>query len=163
MIVCQNFQQEPSPPPLSGTHVTDIHYVSTSVPKWMRFPFSLCDSLAHFTYQCPLIVEYRRHQLTLIQNHLTIVPHMMQVTTPIPSLDTIKITSPKPESLPTPPWLINRLSEDIPPNPVDSLVQFPQEILPPTKVYPLQYLEIWFMTSELSQHTYDIPSTSSPI
>jgi hypothetical protein len=118
--VRQTFQQEPSPPPLSGTHVTDIHYVSTSVPEWMRCPCSLCDSLAHFTYQCPLIIEYRRHQLTLIQNHLTTSPHVMQVTPPIPSPDTVNITSPEPESLPTPPWFMDRLSEDIPPNPPNS-------------------------------------------
>jgi hypothetical protein len=49
--VRQTFQQDPSPPPLSGTHVTDIHYVSSSVPERMRCPCTLCDSLAHFTYQ----------------------------------------------------------------------------------------------------------------
>jgi hypothetical protein len=34
----------------------------------MRCPFSLCESLDHFTYQFPMIIEYRHRQLTLIQN-----------------------------------------------------------------------------------------------
>jgi hypothetical protein len=59
----QIFQQEPTP-----THVTDIHYVTTSVNERMRCPFSLCESIDHFTYQCPMIIEYRYHQLALIQN-----------------------------------------------------------------------------------------------
>jgi hypothetical protein len=123
--VRQTFQQDPSPPTPSGTHVTDIHYVSTSVTERMRFPCSLCDSLAHFTYQCPLIIEYRRRQITLIQNPPTTSPHVMQVIPPIPSPDTVHITSPEPESLPTPPWFMDRLSEDIPPNPPNSPVHFP--------------------------------------
>jgi hypothetical protein len=89
--VCQTFQQDPSLPPLSGTHITDIHYVSTSVPERMRCPCSLCDSLAHFTYQFPLIIEYRCRQITLIQNHSTTSPHVMQVTPPIPSPDIVNI------------------------------------------------------------------------
>jgi hypothetical protein len=129
----------------------------------MRFPCSLCDSLAHFTYQCPFIIEYRRHQITLIQNHSTTSPHVMQVIPPIPSPDTVLITSPKPESLPTPPWFMDRMSEDVPPNPPNSLVHFPNEILPPTIVYNPQYLDIWFMSSEPSHHHCDTPSTSSPL
>jgi hypothetical protein len=54
--VCQSFQQEPTP-----THVTDIHYVTTSVNEHMICPCSLCESLDHFTYQCPMIIEYRHH------------------------------------------------------------------------------------------------------
>jgi hypothetical protein len=71
--VRQTFQQDPSPPTPSGTHVTDIHYVSTSVTEWMRFPCSLCDSLDHFTYQCPLIIEYRssNNPYSKSFNHLT--------------------------------------------------------------------------------------------
>jgi hypothetical protein len=124
----------------------------------MRFPCSLCDSLAHFTYQCPLIVAYRSSfkPYSTTFDHLTKGP-------PYPSLDTVNITSPEPESLPTPPWFIDRLSEDIPPNPPNSLVHFPQEILPPTTVYPPQCLDIWFMSSKPSQHGCDIPSTSSPL
>jgi hypothetical protein len=87
----------------------------------------------------------------------------MQVIPPIPSPDTVHITSPEPESLPTPPWFMDRLSEDIPPNPPNSLVHFPQEILPPTTVYNPQCLDIWFMSSEPSHHSCDTPSTSSPL
>jgi hypothetical protein len=57
---------------------------------------------------------------------------------------------------------MDRLSEDFPPNPPNSLVHFPQEILPPTTVYNPQYLDIWFMTSTPSHHSCDTPSTSSP-
>jgi hypothetical protein len=163
MTICQNFQQEPSPPPLLSTHITEIYYVSTAVPEQMRFPYSLCDSLAHFTYQCPLIIEYRRRQITLIQNHSTTSPHVMQVNPPIPSPDIVDITSHEPESLPTPPWFMDRLFEDIPPNPPNSPVHFPQEILPPITVYPPQYLDIWFMSSKSSQHTCNIPSLYSPL
>jgi hypothetical protein len=161
--VRQTFQQEPSPPPLSGTHVTDIHYVSTSVPEWMRFPCSLCDSLAHFTYQCPLIVEYRASSINPYSKSFDHLTSCDASTPPIPSPDTVNITSPEPESLPTPPWFMDRLSEDIPPNPPNSPVHFPQEILPPTTVYPPQCLDIWFMSSEPSQHGCDIPSMSSPL
>jgi hypothetical protein len=85
------------------------------------------------------------------------------LTTGPASLDTVNITSPKPESLPTPPWFIDRLSEDIPPNPPNSPVHFPQEILPPTTVYHPQCLDIWFMSSEPSHPVCDISSTSSPL
>jgi hypothetical protein len=123
----------------------------------MRFPCTLCDSLAHFTYRCPLIVAYRGHHSTPIQPHLTTSPLVLH------SLDTVNITSPEPESLPIPPWFTDRLSEDIPPNPPNSLVNFPQEILPPTTVYHPQCLDIWFMSSEPSHPVCDIPSTSSPL
>jgi hypothetical protein len=136
----------------SSTHVTDIHYVMTSVNERMRFPFSLCESLDHFMYQCPTIIEYRRRQMALIQNPPTTSLPVMQVIPPIPSPDTVHITSPKPELLPTPPWFMDRLSEDFPPNPPNSSVHFPQEILPPTTVYNPQCLDIWFMSSTPSHH-----------
>ena len=129
----------------------------------MRCPCSLCDSLDHFTYQCPLIIEYKRRQVTLLQNHSTTSPHVTQVTTPFPSLDIVHITSLEPESLPTPPWFMDRMSEDFPPNPPNSPIHFPQQILPPTTIYNPQYIDIWFMPSEPSQHSCDIPSTSSPL
>jgi hypothetical protein len=88
---------------------------------------------------------------------------MMQMIPSIASLDTIHITSLEPESLPIPPWFMDRLSEDIPPNPPNSPVHFPQEILPPTIIYNPQCLNIWFMSSMPSQHSCDTPSTSSPL
>jgi hypothetical protein len=92
-------------------------------------------------------------QITLIQDPMTTSPPMMQVTPPIPYLDTIHITSPKPESLPTPQWFMDKLFEDIPPNPPNSIVHYPQENLPPTIVYSPQCLDIWFMSSEPSHHS----------
>jgi hypothetical protein len=147
--------------PLS-TYVTGIHYVTTLVNERMSFPCSLCDSLDHFTYQCPSIIEYRRRQMALIQNPPTTPLPMMQVIPPIPSPDIVHITSPEPESLPIPPWFMDRLSEDFPLNPPNSLEHFPQEILPPTTVYNPQYLDIWFMTSMPSHYNCNTPSTSSP-
>jgi len=105
MKVSQIFQQDPSPPTSLSTHVTDIHYVSTLVNEWMRLPCSLCESIDHFMYQCPLIIEYKCRQMELIQNPLTTSLSVLQVIPPIPSPDTIHITSPELESLPTPPWL----------------------------------------------------------
>jgi hypothetical protein len=46
----QKFQNDPRPATSSTTNITDILYVTTSVNECMRCPFSLCDSLAHFTY-----------------------------------------------------------------------------------------------------------------
>jgi hypothetical protein len=123
--VCQSFQQDPSPSTSLSTHVTDIHYVTTSVNERMRFPFSLSKSLDHFTYLCPTIIEYKCHQMALIQNSPNPSLPMMQVIPHIPSPDTIHITSPKPESLPIPPWFMDRLSEDFPPNPPNSPIHFP--------------------------------------
>jgi hypothetical protein len=60
-VVRQNFQNNPSPATSSSTNITEIHYVTTSVNERMRCPCSLFDSLAHFTYQCPMILEYRQH------------------------------------------------------------------------------------------------------
>jgi hypothetical protein len=58
-IVSRDFQNNPRPATTSTTPITDIRYVTTSVNERMRCPCSLCDSLAHFTYQCPMIIEYR--------------------------------------------------------------------------------------------------------
>jgi hypothetical protein len=160
--VRQRFQPDPSPLMSSSNHVTDIHYVTTSVNEWMRFPCSLCDSLHHFTYKCPSIIEYRRRQMTLIQNPPTTPLPLMQVIPPFPSPDTVHITSPEPKSLPTPPWFMDRLSDYLPPNPPNSPVHFPQEILPATNVYNPQCLEIWFMSSTPSHDSCDTTSTSSP-
>jgi hypothetical protein len=155
--VCKTFQQEPSPPPLSGTHVTNIHYVSSSFSEQMRSPCALYDSLYHFTYLFPLIVLYRGHHSTPIESHPNTSPLVL------PSLYTVKITSPKPQSLPNPPWLRDILSEDILPNPPNALVHFPHEILPLTTVYHPQCLDIWFMSSDPSCPVCDISSPSFPL
>jgi hypothetical protein len=147
MTVCQIFQQEPPPSASSSTRVTDIHYVTTSVNEWMRFPFSLCESLDHFTYQCPTIIEYRHRQMALIQNPPNPSLPAIQVIPPTPSPDIVHILSPEPEALPTPPWFMDNLYEDFPPNPPNSLVHFPMEILRPTTIFNPQYLDIWFMSS----------------
>jgi hypothetical protein len=143
-VVCQSFQQEPTP-----AHVTDIHYVTTSVNECMRCPFSLCESLDHFTYQCPMIIEYRHRQLALIQNP-TPPPPTEPVSTLTPSLDMVHIFSPEPEALPTPPWFLDDVYEESPPNPPNSPIYFPTKILRPTTIFNPQYLDIWFMSSETS-------------
>jgi hypothetical protein len=101
--------------------------------------------------------------MTLIQNPPNTSPPMMQVIPHIPSPATVHITSLEPKSLPIPPWFVDKLSEDVPPNPPNSLIHFPQEILLPTTFYPPRCLDIWFMSSKPSHHGCDIPSTSSPL
>jgi hypothetical protein len=108
--VCQSFQNEPNPTTSSLQKIIDIHYVTTSVNEHMRFPCSLCESLDHFTYQCPMIIEYKQHQLTLIQ---TPTKSMVDLTS---SLEILHIISLEPEALPTPPWFLDDLSKDSPPN-----------------------------------------------
>jgi hypothetical protein len=92
--VRQRFQQEPTPSTSSQTHITDIHYVTTSVNEWMRCPCSLCNSLDHFTYQCPTIIEYRHRQMALIQNPPIIAPPSTPGIPPTPSPDVVYIFSP---------------------------------------------------------------------
>jgi hypothetical protein len=67
-IICQDFQNNPRPATSSTTNITDIRYVTTSVNERMRCPCSLCDSLTHFTYQCPIILEYRQRHWPCITN-----------------------------------------------------------------------------------------------
>jgi hypothetical protein len=135
MAVCQSFHQDSSPPTSSSTQVTDIYYVTTSVNERMRCPFSLCESLDHFTYQCPMTIEYRHRQMSLIQNPPNPSHPAIQVIPPNPSPDNVHITSLEPKALPTPLWFMDILFEDLPPNPPNSLVHFPQEILPPPMVH----------------------------
>jgi hypothetical protein len=56
-VIRQKFQSNPSPATSSSTNITDIRYVTTSFNERMRCPCSLCDSIDHFTYQCPMILE----------------------------------------------------------------------------------------------------------
>jgi hypothetical protein len=100
--------------------------------------------------------------MTLIQNPPTTSLPVMQVIPPIPSPYTDQNTSPKPESLPNTPWFMDILSKDFPPNPPNSPIHFPREILSPTIVYNPYYLDIWLMSNMSSHHSCDTCSTSSP-
>jgi hypothetical protein len=122
----------------------------------MRFPCSLYDSLAHFTYQCPMILEYRQRQLTLLPWPAEAI---IDITS---SLEDLHVISPKPEALPKPPGFLNNLSEDTPPNPPNSPTHSPTDILHPTTTGTPQYFNIWFMLSEPSPSPHIVPPASSP-
>jgi hypothetical protein len=117
-VVRQRFQNEPNQATSSLPKITDIHYVTTSINERMRCPCSLCESLDHFTYQCPMIIEYRQCQLTLIQ---TPTESMVDLTS---SLEILHIISPEPKALMMPPWFFDDLSEDSPPNPPNYPIHF---------------------------------------
>jgi hypothetical protein len=107
-----------------------------------------------------MIIEYRHCQLALIQNP-TPPPPAAPVSTPTPSLNVVHIFSLEPKAIPTPPWFLDDLYEDLPPNPPNSPIHFPTEILHlTTTVFNPQYLDIWFMSSEPSQPPCDTPSPS---
>jgi hypothetical protein len=150
----QNFQNNPRPATSSST-ITDIRYVTTSVNERMRCPCSLCDSLTHFTYQCPIILEYRQHQLALLHRPAAAV---IDITLPLVDLHVI---SPEPEALPTPPWFLNDVFEDLPRNPPNSPAHSPTETLHPTTTGIPQSFNIWFMSSEPSPYPGITPSVSS--
>jgi hypothetical protein len=153
--VRQNFQNDPRPATSSTTSITDIRYVTTSVNERMRCPCSLCDSLEHFTYQCPMILAYRQRQVAI---HHQPAEAIIDITSPFEDLHVI---SPEPEALPTPPWFFDNVSEDFPRNPPNSPAHPPTEILHPTTTGTPQYLNIWFMSSEPSLSPSDTPSVSS--
>jgi hypothetical protein len=161
-FVHHSFQQEPLPSTPSHTHVIDIHYVTTSINEWMRCPCSLYESLDHFTYQCPTIIEYSHCQMALIQNPTPPQLPSKPIITLTPSPDVVHIFSPEPEALLTLPWFLDSFYEDLPPNPPNSLVIFLMEILHSTIIFNPQYLDIWFMSSEPMQPPYIIIPTSSP-
>jgi hypothetical protein len=85
-VVRQNFQNNPRPATSSTTNIIDIRYVTTSVNERMRCPCSLCDSVAHFTYQCPMILEYRQRQLALRHHHAEAI---IDITSPLEDLHVI--------------------------------------------------------------------------
>jgi hypothetical protein len=143
-IVSRDFQNNPRPSPTSTTPITDIRYVMTSVNERMRCPCSLGDSLAHFTYQCPMIIEYRHRQLAMRHQSAT---EVIDLTS---SLADLHIISPKPEALPTPPWFLDNVAEDLPHNPPNSPAHSYMETRHPTTTGTPQYLNIWFMSSEPS-------------
>jgi hypothetical protein len=111
-IVNRDFQNNPRPA-TSSSNITDIRYITTSVNERMRCPFSLCDSLAHYTYQCTIIIEYRQRQWAL-QHQTTKV---IDLTTPREERQVIPLEQ---EVLPTPPWFLDDVSEDLPRNPPNS-------------------------------------------
>jgi hypothetical protein len=124
--VHQKFQNDPCPATSSTTNITDIHYVTTLVNERWRCPCSLCDSLAHFTYQCPMILAYRQRQLALCHQPAEVI---IDITSP---LEDLHVISPEPEELPMPPWFLDDVSEDFPCNPPNSPAPSPMEILHPT-------------------------------
>jgi hypothetical protein len=142
--VRQNFQNNPRPTTSSPTNITDIRYVTTSVNERMRCPFSLYDSLAHFTYLCPMILAYMQHQLAMLHQPIDAIVDITSL------LEDLHVISPDPEALPTPPWFLNDISEDLPRNPPNSPTHFPTDTLHPTTTGTPQFFNIWFMSSEPS-------------
>jgi hypothetical protein len=123
----------------------------------MICPCSTCGSLDYFTYQCPMIIEYRQCQLTLLHRPTKLIVDLTS------SLEVLHVISLEPEALPTPPWFLDDLSEDSSPNPPNSPAHFPMEILHPTTIGTPQYFDIWFMSSEPSQFPRVITPASSSI
>jgi hypothetical protein len=121
----------------------------------MGRPCSLCDSLSHFTYQCPMILEYRQRQLALLHQPAEAI---IDITS---SLEDIHVISPEPEALPTPLWFLDDTSKDLPPNSPNSPAHFPSDTLHPTTTGTPQYFNIWFMSSEPSPYPCIVPPTSS--
>jgi hypothetical protein len=145
--VRQDFQKNPRPA-TSSSNINDIRYVTTSVNERMRCPCSLCDSLTHFTYQCPMILAYRKLQAAR-RNQPT--EPIIDITSPP---EECHVISREPEALPTPPWFLNDTSEELPRNPPNSPVH--TETLHPTTTGTPQYFNIWLMSSEPS------PSACTP-
>jgi hypothetical protein len=140
----------------STTSITDIRYVTTSVNERMRCPCSLYDSLAHFTYQCLMIIEYRQRQLALLHQPAEVI---IDTSSPFEELH---IISPEPEALPTLPWSLDDISEDLPRNPPNSPTHPPAETIHPTTTGTPRYLNIWFMSSEPSPSSSITSSVSTP-
>jgi hypothetical protein len=109
----------------------------------MRCPCSLCDSLAHYTYQCPIILEYRQRQWAL-QHQTT---EVIDLTTPREERQVIPLEQ---EVLPTPPWFLDDVSEDLPRNPPNSPAHSSTETRHPTTTGTPQSHNLWFMSSEPS-------------
>jgi hypothetical protein len=154
-VVRQNFHNDPRPATSSTTNITGICYVTTSVNEHLRFSCSLCNSLAHFTYQCTMILEYRQCQLTL---HHQPKEAIIDISSP---LEDLHVISSKLEALPMPPWFLDDVSEDLPRNPPKSPAHSPTETLHPTTMGTPQYFNIWFMSSEPSSSPNISPSASS--
>jgi hypothetical protein len=91
-----------------------------------------------------MILEYRQRQLALLHQ---LAEAIIDITS---SLEDLHVISPEPEALPTPPWFLDYISEDLPCNPPNSPVHFPTDTLHPTTTGTPQYFNIWFMSSEPS-------------
>jgi hypothetical protein len=102
-----------------------------------------------------MILEYRQRQLTLVQRSAASI---VDITS---SLEALHVISPEPKALPTPPWFLDDLSEDSPPNPPNSPAHSPIAILHPTTMGIPQYFNIWFMSSEPSPSPSVVPPTYS--
>jgi hypothetical protein len=107
-----------------------------------------------------MIIEYRHCQLAPIQNHTPPPPPTDPINTLTPSIDMVHIFPPEPKALPSPPWFLDDLYEELPLNPPNSPIHFPTNILRPTTIFNPQYLDIWFMSSEPSQFPSIDPPTS---
>jgi hypothetical protein len=98
--------------------------------------------------------------MTLIQTPAPLIELGINLT---PSLEILHIISPEPEALSIPPWFLDELYEDLPPNPPNSLIHFPTKLLRLTTTNNPQYLDIWFMWSEpLQSHCITPLASSSP-
>jgi hypothetical protein len=102
-----------------------------------------------------MIIKYRQRQLALLHQPAEAV---IELTSPLANLHVI---SPEPKALPTPPWFLDDVSEDLPRNPPNSPAHSPMEILHPTTTGTPRYLNIWFMLSEPLSSPNDTPSVSS--
>jgi hypothetical protein len=102
-----------------------------------------------------MIIEYRQSQLALLHRPAEAI---IDLTSPLANLHVI---SPEREALPTPPWFLDDVSEDLPRNPPNSPAHSSTEPLYPTTMGTPQYLNIWFMSSEPSPSPRDTPSDSS--
>jgi hypothetical protein len=100
-----------------------------------------------------MILEYRQRQLALLHRPAEVI---IDITS---SLEDLQVISPEPEALPTPPWFLDDVSEDLPPN---SHAHSPMDTLHPTTTGTPQYFNIWFMSSEPSPSPNHIPPVSSP-
>jgi hypothetical protein len=102
-----------------------------------------------------MILEYRQRQLALRHQPAEAI---IDITSP---LEDLHVISPEPEALPTPPWFLDDVSEDLPRNPPNSPAHSPTETLHPTTTGTPQYFNIWFMSSEPSPSPSITPSVSS--
>ena len=100
-----------------------------------------------------MIIEYRRCQLALRHQPAA---EVIDLTS---SLADLHVISPEPEALPTPPWFLDDVSEDLPRNPPNSPTHSSTETLHPTTMGTPQSFNIWFMSSEPSPP----PTVSSSI
>ena len=103
-----------------------------------------------------MILEYKQHQLALLHQPTEAI---IDITS---SLEDLHVISPKPEALPTPPWFLNDVSEDLPRNPPNSPSHSPTDTLHPTTMGTPQYFNIWFMSSEPSLSPHIVALASSP-